>query len=119
MNEMELLVNSLATQKYTRILKEKNFEFNAPHFFIVEDTEGKPLVQIHFQEGPVKEAGVNGVANEDLIVMVLERLMSFQNSDFKCKENEIAIQKLEEALMWLRKRTMAREIRQVEGTSIV
>ena len=32
------------------------------------------LCEIHFQEGPIKECGVNGVCNEDLINMVLERL---------------------------------------------
>ena len=46
-------------------------------------------------------------------------LNGFQNSDYKCRENAIAITKLEEALMWLRKRTMARENRGVEGTHLV
>lgn len=66
--------------------------------------------------GAIKEHGVNGVANEDLIVMVIDRLNSFQESQFKCRENAIAITKLEEALLWLRKRTTDRERRNVEGT---
>ena len=74
------------------------------------------LCEIHFQEGPIKECGVNGVCNEDLINMVIERLECFQNTEFKCRENAIAITKLEEALLWLRKRTMAREQRGIEGT---
>jgi hypothetical protein len=49
--------------------------------------------------------------------MVLTRLNSFQDSPFKCRENAVAITKLEEALMWLRKRTMDREARGVVGTS--
>jgi hypothetical protein len=60
--------------------------------------------------------GVNGVFNQDLIGMVICRLEHFQNSDFKCRENAMAITKLEEALMWLRKRTVNREKRGVLGT---
>ena len=59
---------------------------------------------------------MNGVCNEDLIVMAIRRLEGFQNSEFKCRENACAITKLEEALLWLRKRTMGRENRGVEGT---
>jgi hypothetical protein len=51
--------------------------------------------------------------------MVIDRLNGFQSTDFKCRENAIAITKLEEALMWLRKRTQDREIRGVEGSHIV
>jgi hypothetical protein len=34
---------------------------------------------------------------------------------FRCRENSLAITKLEEALMWLEKRTADREARKVEG----
>ena len=74
------------------------------------------LCEINFQEGPIKECGVNGVCNEDLINMVIARLESFQETKFSCRENAMAITKLEEALLWLRKRTMAREQRGIEGT---
>lgn len=77
------------------------------------------LAKIHFQEGPIKENGVNGVANEDLLVMVIRRLQGFQDSPYSCRENAMAITKLEEALLWLRKRTMGRENRGVEGTNAV
>ena len=118
--EMKLLSNGLITQKYTNVYHEKDFSFNAPHLFTVNKVEdGEELCKIHFQEGPIKEVGVNGVNNEDLIAMVIARLEGFQNSDFACKENEKAIEKLQESLMWLRKRTMDREARNVEGTSAV
>ncbi len=83
-----------------------------------EETE-EVLCRIHFQEGPIIECGVNGVCNEDLINMVIERLECFQKSEFNCRENALAIQHLEEALLWLRKRTMGREQRGVEGTHTV
>ncbi len=71
---------------------------------------------INFQNGVIKESGINGCQNEDLITIVIDRLKGFQNSDFKCRENAIAITKLEEALMWLNKRTNDRIERGVEGT---
>jgi len=77
----------------------------------VRKKQDRITIRIH-----TKECGVNGVMNEDLIVMVIDRLQSFQESPYKCRENAIAITKLEEALLWLRKRTMDREARNVEGT---
>lgn len=77
------------------------------------------VCRVDFQEGPVKECGINGAGNEDVIAMVIDRLEHFQNTEFKCRENALAITKLEEALLWLRKRTMGRENRWVEGTHTV
>lgn len=116
--EMVETRHDLLTTKYTKVYEEKFFKYNAPHTFIVSKAEApeERVAEIHFQEGPIKECGVNGCCNEDLIVMVIRRLEGFQNSEFKCRENEMAITKLEEALLWLRKRTMGRENRGVEGT---
>lgn len=77
------------------------------------------LSEIDFQKGPIKENGVNGCQNEDLIAVVIDRLQGFQSGEFSCRENAIALTKLEEALLWLRKRTMDREARGVEGTNIL
>ena len=44
------------------------------------------------------------------------RLEYYQNSKFKCRENAMAITKLEEALMWLNQRTVNREAKKIEGT---
>src|SRR5262245_27909117 len=48
-------------------------------------------VDIHFQEGPIKEAGVNGVTQEALLTIVIDRLRSFQAGPFSCRENAIAL----------------------------
>ena len=74
---------------------------------------------IEFQNGPIKEFGKNGIHNEDLISIVIDRLQGFQEGNFRCRENAIALTKLEEALMWLRKRTNDREARGVEGTNTI
>jgi len=115
---MKELKHDLLTTKYTKVLHEDQFNFNAPHHFEVRaKADDNLLCRVDFQEGPIKENGVNGVNNEDLIAMVIARLNGFQDSPFKCKENEMSINKLEEALLWLRKRTMGRENRGVEGTN--
>jgi hypothetical protein len=115
---MAELKHDLLTNKYTRVWHEdkQDMEFNAPHHFKVTDNSGELLSYVDFQCGPIKENGVNGVMNEDLIAMVITRLEHFNQTDFRCRENSMAITKLEEALLWLRKRTIGREQRGVEGT---
>lgn len=76
-----------------------------------------PLVTIHFQEGPIKEAGINGITQEALIAITIDRLRSFQEGPYRCRENAIALTHFEEGLMWLQRRTVARIKRGVEGTS--
>ena len=61
----------------------------------------------------------NGAFVETVLSAVLQRLESYQTANdgkFKCRENAIAITKIEEALLWLDKRTRDRESRKVEGT---
>ena len=72
---------------------------------------------VKFQKGPVKENGVNGCHQEDLIAIVIDRLQCFQAGDFACRENALALTKLEEALHWLNHRTNDRRMRGVEGTN--
>ena len=81
-------------------------------------SENEIYAKVKFQKGAVKENGVNGCHNEDLIVIVIDRLQGFQKGDFSCDENAIAIKKLLEALFWLNKRTSDRVKRGVEGKSI-
>ena len=71
---------------------------------------------IHFQNGPVKEVGVNGLSNEALLAVVEDRLKGFQNGPLSCRENALALTKLQECLMWLHRRTQDRITRGVEGT---
>jgi hypothetical protein len=70
-----------------------------------------------FQNGPIKESGVNGITQEALLAIVIDRLRSFQAGPFSCRENAIALTHCEEALMWLQRRTVARIRRGVEGTN--
>lgn len=71
---------------------------------------------VDFQNGPIKEAGFNGLSQESLLVVVIDRLRSFQAGPYACRENALALTYCEEALMWLQKRTLDRMKRGVEGT---
>lgn len=56
----------------------------------------------------------NGTTNEEVLEMLINR-MKHLNGLFPCKENACCITHLEEALMWLEKRTRDRVKRGVEG----
>jgi len=73
----------------------------------VDDLQGEPLVVL-FQNGTIPEAGVNGVTQEVLLAIVADRLRSFQNGPFSCKENACALTHIEEVMHWLQQRTLAR-----------
>ena len=84
-----------------------------PH---VNFVAGLGHITIHFQNGPINEAGVNGLTQEVLLAIVADRLRSFQSGPFSCRENALALTKIEEAMHWLHSRTLARMQRGVEGT---
>ncbi len=57
----------------------------------------------------------DGTSNEEVLEMLIDRMYWLQTLA-SCRENAIVITKLEEALMWLNKRTADRMKRGVEGT---
>lgn len=97
------------------------------------DEDGNPAggstsgrgISISWQNGPLQksEGGTrdepNGAFVEGVLAAALGRLQHYQESKFKCRENALAITKIEEALHWLDERTAGREARGVEGTHTV
>ena len=73
---------------------------------------------IRFQNGPVREVGINGCHQEDLVEIVIDRLEAFQIGLFPCPENAKALEKFKEGLFWLGLRTKERSRRGVEGKSL-
>ena len=61
-------------------------------------------------------AAGNYVPDEVVNAIVADRLRSFQAGPFSCRENALALTKIEEAMHWLHSRTLARMQRGVEGT---
>lgn len=87
------------------------------HFAICEQNSTTPIQIIKMQHGAIKENGVNGIQNVDLLNIVIDNLQHFQNGKFKCRENALALTHLETAVLWLNKRTADRKARGVEGTN--
>lgn len=109
----------IGTENYTQVhAVDERGAGNANHAYQITTVQDSNAVLgvIRFQNGPIKEAGVNGVMNEDLMAIVIDRLRGFQEGPFKCRENALALTKLEESLMWLNSRTSRRVKAGVEGT---
>jgi hypothetical protein len=88
-----------------------------PDGFVNLQAAGGGLTNISFQNGPIKEHGVNGITQEALLAIVLDRLRCFQAGPYACTENGEAALFVQAALETLQKRTAARLARGVEGTS--
>jgi hypothetical protein len=85
---------------------------------------------LEFQNGPIATpSDFNGITNEALLAVLIDRMRGFQykttesgsfdfksHGKFSCRENALVLTHLEEALMWLQKRTRDRMARAVEGT---
>lgn len=79
--------------------------------------DGHSVGQIDFQTGPRHDpASTEGVNEIDLLEIVRDRLQHFQQGDYRCRENAIALTHIEEALFWLVKRADDRAARGVLGT---
>jgi hypothetical protein len=77
-------------------------------------------IDIEWQDGPLgrgdERKDPNGAFVEGVIEAAADRLRFYQSGKFACRENALALTKLEEALHWCQHRTAAREARAVEGT---
>src|ERR1051325_1961300 len=86
----------------------ENFEAKQSHGQIIQFIQKEPrdgtFATVH--DGPM---------NEEVLRVLIDRL-NFLNQKAPCRENSIAITKLQEALFWLEHRTIDRKARGVEGT---
>lgn len=110
-------VNGLNESLRVEVLDEPGAG-GACHSYAVTPTRGNAAgVRIDFQNGPLGEAEFpNGLSVESLLAIVEDRLIGFQSGEFSCRENAIALTKIQEAMLWLHKRTRDRLARGVEGT---
>ena len=113
---------NIGTSRFTQVtILDAPGHGNAHHSYEItqaeqENNPPQVFAFVRFQNGPIKEAGVNGMFNEDLLAIVIHRLQCFQSGPYQCRENALALTKLEEAMHWLNARTTNRQARGVEGT---
>lgn len=73
-------------------------------------------VRLAFQNGPIAEAGVNGVTHEALLAILIDRMEGFEAGPYGSAYNRSALWHLLEAQKALLDRTRERMSRNVEGT---
>lgn len=84
---------------------------------------GAPQMLQFIEKVPVAEGSTelrtvsDGTTNEEVISVLVDRL-NYLNGKFPCRENSLAITKLQEAFFWLQFRTANRVARGVEGKQI-
>lgn len=82
---------------------------------------GNQTIQfIEKKPDPEKGNGVlftvnNGTTNEEVLRVLIDRMIHSMQAKFPCRENAIVTTHLETALLWLEKRTADRKARGVEG----
>ena len=81
-----------------------------------DNMKDETCLHVLFQNGPIPQNGTNGVTQEALLAIIIDRLHCFQAGPYACRENAIALTHLEDAMHWLHHRTRARLARGVEGT---
>lgn len=82
---------------------------NRHYEFYIEPNQGNERgykTEIHFQGGSIAEHGLNGITNEALLAVVIDRLRGFQKGSFPCEENAQALVNAKQSLHWLQQRTI-------------
>lgn len=101
-NEYEIIHRSFPS-KLTKIFcnNPMTTHNNAPQHFTVRNIENNNVVgEVVFKDESLKK--INGLADEELILIVIARLRYFQRSKYACTENESAICSLTSALYALK-----------------
>ena len=93
----------------------EDFADERPKEFIVVNHVNNGI-SFKIQDGPIKEKFLNG-CQVDTMVATCIKILEGLNKKAPCRENSIAITKLQESYMWLKERKRDREARGVEGTS--
>lgn len=112
--------------RYSELLVQSDFRTNErgiptggeTTMHVAEDGSLVPVIAIRWQSGIIPPGSVqNGAFVEDVIEAARQRIQFFNSSPLtRCRENSLAITKLEEALQWLDWRTRNRVNQGVENT---
>jgi len=109
------IVNPANDQIVIEVLDEPGHG-GACHEYSVSFPGATGNIDICFQNGPIAEAGVNGLTHEVLLAILEDRLKGFQAGPYACEENRLALEYIRAAQEQLQSRTKARMARGVEGT---
>lgn len=78
--------------------------------------DGSEVGALSYQHGARGTPGsVDGLTDEAVLAVVLDRYRGFQSGPFACRENAIVITKIEEAMHWIHARARTRAAQGVLG----
>lgn len=81
----------------------------------IQEINGRRVLDIKFQTGGTATTERNGIFIEDLLIIAQAKLNEY-NKQLPCRENQLAMDKIDEAILWLTYRKTEREHRGVYGT---
>lgn len=93
-----------------------NSETNASDPSVSRHGAAATYSTVLFQNGPIGEVGVNGVTQEVLLAILIDRLECFQSGAYANEYNAEALAHVKAAMAALHRRTLERMSRGVEGT---
>lgn len=105
------------TENTTVVALDQPTHGNACHLYEIRDPMGGVLGSLHFQEGPIKEAGINGVQHAELLAILRDRLDGFQAGPFASGTNDVTRGFVDAALASDATRTRLRTAAGTEGTN--
>lgn len=109
--------------KAIRILADEPGPGGASHEYEINYDEpdgknGRRVGFLQYQKGPRNEPGSTpGVVDLVPLAIVADRLRCFQAGPYPCRENALALTKIEEAMHWIKHRAEDRARRGVLGKS--
>lgn len=106
-------MNSTNYNAVKKLIEMVSDEQTADHY--IEKINDKKVLEIKFQTGGTATTEKNGIFIEDLLIVAYAKLKEY-NDQLPCRENSIALTKIEESILWLTKRKLDREYRGVYGT---
>lgn len=110
-NQTDENENPTGGDVYLQVTKNGDNEFPA---LVINWQDGARGMDENPDGTPVL-ADPNGAFVEDVLWAALQRLEFFQESQYRCRENAIAITKIGEALFIMKDRQLSRSNRGVEG----
>ena len=78
-----------------------------------------PSMPVIFQHGPPAEVGVNGITDEILLAIVIDRLQIFQEGAYACQQNADCLKHLRAALELKHYRSIDRHNKGIEGEHLI
>jgi len=89
----------------------------AHHSYVLGQGERPDLV-LEFQRGGIQEVGTNGISNEQLLAVLIDRFEGFMGGSFPTSETSEALEHCRAAMEVLHRRTRDRLARDVEGRTV-